>query len=523
MNEQKYKYAIYAIIGIITVVIGIQIYWNVLNYQNNKIRLVNDVQVSVDNAVNTYFAIEAEKNTLALETNEGFDIFNDGTLDSITERIDRRNGIASIDSVEKLSSDKVKVYQGKKADSAKRDMQLKNSGAGLNVIDTKYNEDGVEKGSTNLKIPDNAIEDLKAMAKDTSNLKLAPDINFLTSQIIITYTSDSIPLKIFDTIVRKELNRKSIKSSYGLKFINKDSSSSILNEKIVEKAELESRSESSFLPKGTSLLIYFDNPNQEVFYRSLTGILISIALILGVIGILIYLLKIINNQKQLAEMKNDLISNITHEFKTPIATVSAAVEGMKNFDALRNKEKTKNYLDISEVQLEKLNLMVEKLLETASFEKDHLKFQSEKIDLTELLQTCIRNHRMHLNEKTLELRHKSEVIHFTGDPFHLENAINNLIDNAIKYGGDIIHVVLHKDVGYINIEVLDNGTGLKQKDLELIFDKFYRVPKGDIHDVKGFGIGLYYTRKVIEKHGGTIDVKLQKNGTSFKINLPHGK
>ncbi|MFV8282099.1 sensor histidine kinase [Christiangramia marina] len=523
MNAQRYKYAIYAIIGIITVVISIQIYWNVLNYQNNKIQLVNDVQVSLDNAVNIYFADEAEKNTLALEPNEGFDIFEDETLDSITKRIDRSKSIAGIDSVENLSSDKVKIYQGKQADSAKQALELKNSGAGFNVNNTKYNEDGVVKGSTKLRIPEVTMEDLKAMDEDTSSIKSALDIDFLTSQIIITYTSDSIPLKVFDTIVKKELARKNIRSSYGLQFIKKDSTSSFVNKSLVANAELESRSESSFLPKGTSLLIYFDNPNQEVFLRSLTGIFISVVLILGVIGILFYLLKIINNQKQLAEMKNDLISNITHEFKTPIATVSAAVEGMKHFDALKNKEKTRNYLDISEVQLQRLNLMVEKLLETATLDKDHLQFQAEKIDLTRLIQNCVDNHRMHLKEKTLERRNKSGVIHFIGDPFHLENAINNLIDNAVKYGGDLIHVVLNKEANYINIEVLDNGNGLKQKDLDLIFDKFYRVPKGDIHDVKGFGIGLYYTRKVIEKHGGTIEVKLQKNGTSFKINLPDGK
>lgn len=525
MNSKKYNYAIYAIVFVIAVVIGIQVYWNIINYQNNRVQLINDVQVGVDNAVNTYFKNEAEKNTLALETTADFNIFEDSTLDSITRKIDEYGGIDQNDSLGKYASENLKIFQGKKGDSVKRASEIKTAGSGVNINKKRIDKDGRETGSSNYKFSDVTLDDLKQLKKtrrDSANEKDKLDVQFLTSQIVITITSDSIPLKELDTLVRKELLRKNIESNFGLKFIKKDSTNSYLNKPIVENAELQTQSESSFIPKGTSLYIYFDNPNREVFFRSFTGILISLALILGVVSILFYLLKIINNQKQLAEIKNDLINNITHEFKTPIATVAAAIEGMKNFDALDNKEKTRNYLDISEVQLTKLNIMVEKLLETASLEKDNLELSLEKFDLNKLIRSIVDNYKIQLNNKTLEYHSNLEFAEIQGDPFHLENAINNLIDNAIKYGGNRIDIRLVQHSSYIEIFVSDSGKSLTSKNSEKIFDKFYRVPKGDIHDIKGFGIGLYYTRKIIQKHGGKINVNLENNGTNFIIILPHG-
>jgi len=234
----------------------------------------------------------------------------------------------------------------------------------------------------------------------------------------------------------------------------------------------------------------------------------------------LFILKIIKHQKQLAEVKNDLISNITHEFKTPIATISVALESIKNFNVIDDKEKTKTYLDMSNNQLSKLNVMVEKLLETASLDSDSLKLIKEECNITELLKSIIDKHQIQSNGKTIDITSSKEVIAKV-DVFHFENAINNILDNAIKYGGEEINIRLNQNASAFTISISDNGNSLTKANKDRIFEKFYRVPKGNTHDVKGFGIGLYYAKKIIEKHNGSIQLDLKNNLTTFKISLPN--
>ena len=266
--------------------------------------------------------------------------------------------------------------------------------------------------------------------------------------------------------------------------------------------------------------IYYNDPTLEALKKSSTGILLSLLLCTTVIVSLFYLLKIIRKQKELAEIKNDLISNITHEFKTPIATISTAVEAIENFNVLEDTEKTKRYLLMSSAQLKKLHQMVEKLLETATLDSEKLILKKESVDLVGLISRIVKKYKI-LTEKNISL---SSNIHYriqSLDIFHVENAISNLIDNAIKYGGQQIEVNINSVLNYTVITVVDDGKGIEKNQQERVFDKFYRIPKGNRHDVKGFGIGLYYSKKIIEKHGGTIQLTSQTDTTIFKINLPN--
>jgi signal transduction histidine kinase len=289
----------------------------------------------------------------------------------------------------------------------------------------------------------------------------------------------------------------------------------------VDKSVLTTLSKSPFLPKGSILTIHFSNETKIILKRILSGILISLLLVLAVVSCLFYLLKIIKHQKQLAEVKNDLISNITHEFKTPIATISVALESIKNFNVIEDKEKTKTYLDMSNNQLSKLNIMVEKLLETATLDSDNLILNKEPINIVDLLTSIIAKHQIQIETKTINFITSDEEIIANVDVFHFENALNNIIDNAIKYGGKIISINLTSHKNAFEIAVSDNGNTITKANKDKIFEKFYRITKGNTHDVKGFGIGLYYTKKIIEKHQGTILLDLNKKQTTFKISLPN--
>jgi len=284
---------------------------------------------------------------------------------------------------------------------------------------------------------------------------------------------------------------------------------------------LHTFSKSTFLPENSSLSIVFTNETKAVLKRVMGGILISTLLVLAIISCLFYLLGIIKRQKQLAEVKNDLISNITHEFKTPIATIGVALESIKNFKVLDDKKKTENYLDMSSEQLSKLNIMVEKLLETATLDSENLNLNKEQANLNDLLNTVVSKHQLQNEEKNMSFIDSEAPIIANIDVFHFENAINNLVDNAVKYGGDTISLQLNQNNINTIISVSDNGDTLNKANKERIFEKFYRIPKGNTHDVKGFGIGLYYTKKIIEKHGGTIQLDLKNKLTTFNISIPN--
>jgi len=498
MNDKRYQWILYTIVFVILGTIGIQVYWNYKNYLVNKQQLINDVQHSLDNAVETYFAHLAENNTIAFafDTHEPNFIEHD-KLDSIMHKIEISSKcLKSFDSIDIELFDGAKVYKGVEKDSFLLSMR-----------------DSLKQ------FPHNR---LKAIFRDL-HIDSTSQSHFrtLTSKVIFSMTNDTLRLKTIDSLFNAELSRKEIAISYGFSYRNIEDEMLFYNPDIVKTATLKTSTRSPFLGNKGVLTVHFSNATKIILKRILTGILISTLLVLAVIGCLFYLLKIIKHQKQLAEVKNDLISNITHEFKTPIATISVALESIKNFNVIDDKEKTKTYLDMSSSQLSKLNVMVEKLLETATLDSDSLELNKEPINLVDLLNSIIDKHKIQTETKTISFNSTKEVM-ANIDVFHFENVINNIIDNAIKYGGEIISINLKKHNNQIEISISDNGNSLTKTNKDKIFEKFYRVSKGNTHDIKGFGIGLYYTKKIVEKHGGTIHLELKDNLTNFKVSLPNG-
>ncbi|HET8736476.1 MAG TPA: ATP-binding protein, partial [Pricia sp.] len=342
-----------------------------------------------------------------------------------------------------------------------------------------------------------------------------------TTKILLSIKVDTLDTKRFDKILRRELDHKELDVSYAVEFKNGVDIPQAIHPEIKRSSTNITCSNNSLLPDGSSLCLYFTNNTIIVLKRNLVGILLSTLLVGSVIACLLFLLKIINRQKQLAEIKNDLIGNITHEFKTPIATIGVALEGIQNFNTANDPQKTKKYVQTSNEQLGKLNLMVEKLLETATLDGDLLSLKKEEIKLIEIVQNLIERHRALAPEKDFEFLALRENICVKADALHLENALNNILDNAVKYGGDRITTTITTANNKVLISIKDDGKNLTTAQAKQIFEKFYRVPKGNQHDVKGFGIGLYYTKKIIEGHNGSIEVIL-KDSTNFKITLSHG-
>ena len=267
----------------------------------------------------------------------------------------------------------------------------------------------------------------------------------------------------------------------------------------------------------------FSSPFRHILGKMTWTLLSSAVLLLFTVLCFLYMLRTILKQKKLSEVRNDFINNMTHELKTPIATVSAAVEAMQNFNALNDTRKTENYLRISRQELQRLSDLVEKVLHIAAEEKEELELFREETDINELVGSIIANHRLKANKKvdfTYTILANPVV---NVDKTHLSNAINNLVDNAIKYSGEPVEITIQvaRQQDRLKIMVKDNGIGIPGNYQESIFEKFFRVPTGNIHNVKGFGLGLSYVKKIVEKHGGTIRVKSEpEKGSEFHLEIP---
>ncbi|MCZ2458344.1 MAG: HAMP domain-containing histidine kinase [Chitinophagales bacterium] len=229
-------------------------------------------------------------------------------------------------------------------------------------------------------------------------------------------------------------------------------------------------------------------------------------------------------QKKLALLKNEFISNITHELKTPIATVGVAIEALKNFNAIQDPQRTREYLDISSNELQRLSLLVDKVLKLSMFEKKEIELKYETVNLKEIVDEVVSSMRLQLEKYHAGCTITADGdLHLKGDRLHLLSVVFNLLDNALKYSKDdpSIKVEMKGDETNVVLSVSDNGIGIQQEYKDKVFEKFFRVPTGDKHDAKGYGLGLSYVAQVVQKHRGTIHVESQPEaGSKFIITLP---
>ncbi|MDP5093630.1 MAG: HAMP domain-containing histidine kinase [Polaribacter sp.] len=522
MNTKKYQLIFYFITATIVATIAVQFFWNFKNYEENKVRVANEIQLSLDNAIEEYYAKLAKTEyTTILNFNNSSEEASQGKFPKLDSLFKNSVGLKKFKNASK--KDTLKIKPSFEITSISIETPGKQS--------IRNQKDSIAKllEEINKPIDDISPEQIKEIRiekkKDLqifSGKKMADSLKLIKSlqPIFISFSTNEIDYKQLDSLVKNQLHQKNIPIEFSFNHYKKDtifysSKDSILNTSF-EKSVF---SKSTFLKDNEGFELRYNNIDFEALKRSSSGILLSFILSLLIISCLFYLLKIIKQQKELASIKNDLISNITHEFKTPIATISTAIEAIENFNVLDDKEKTKKYLSVSNIQLKKLHQMVEKLLETATLDSEQLYLKKEPIETVELVKKIVAKHQLLCATKSIRFQSNSETIFLNVDAFHFENVISNLIDNAVKYGGNSIDIHLKSDAKFTEISISDNGEGIEKAHQEKIFDQFYRVPKGNTHDVKGFGIGLYYCKKIIEKHQGTIGVNSTKNQTIFKIQL----
>jgi two-component system, OmpR family, phosphate regulon sensor histidine kinase PhoR len=262
-----------------------------------------------------------------------------------------------------------------------------------------------------------------------------------------------------------------------------------------------------------------------VMKRMVSPILFSLFLVGVTILSFVLLYRNILKQKRLTALKNDFISNITHELKTPIATVGVAIEALQNFNAINDPQRTKEYLDISKNELQRLSLLVDKVLKLSMFENKEVQLKHESFNVKNIIDEVTGSMKLQMEKQgaRCEVLTEGNDFSISADKLHITSVVYNLVDNALKYSpvSPAIKIVV-KDAGnYITMVVADNGIGIAPEYKDKVFDKFFRVPAGDTHNVKGYGLGLSYVSYIVEKHNGKISVESEPGkGSVFTITLP---
>lgn len=271
--------------------------------------------------------------------------------------------------------------------------------------------------------------------------------------------------------------------------------------------------------------VYFPDRLSKVlgqmdFWIFSTILLLVISLFFG------YTISVILKQKRLSEVKNDFINNMTHELKTPISTIALSSKVLLSKDIHEKPERLRNYAEIIDKENARLQLHVEKVLQIASLEKDKVDISQHTVNIHQLINDAINVISLGVDERNgnLSANLNAKNILVKGDEVHLANVFTNILDNACKYSVDApkIEVSTKNKDSNIIVEVKDQGIGIDKKSQSQIFEKFYRVPKGNVHDVKGFGLGLHYVKVIMDYHHGKVEVESEiGKGTLIRLILPN--
>jgi len=349
---------------------------------------------------------------------------------------------------------------------------------------------------------------------------------------------DRLEIEMLDTLIKTEILEKGLDKDYEYAIIDtrQDTifrSSEGFVEEYKPKAFKASLFPDALVDEPIYLYLYLPGMN-TVIYKSISYMLLgSILFTLIIIVIFFVTARITFKQKKLSEIKSDFINNMTHEFKTPIATISLAADSIVNPKIISDEEKVGDYIKIIKEENRRMNNQVESVLQISLLEREKFKVDLQEFDLHELIEKAIKNIELKIKEKsgTLKVSLEAENPFALVDETHFLNIIHNLLDNAIKYSTDLLAIALktQNQNGKILISVEDFGIGIRNEDLVRIFDKFYRVSTGNVHNVKGFGLGLSYVKAIVNQFNGNISAtSVFGKGSSFVINLPvipvnHGK
>ncbi len=354
---------------------------------------------------------------------------------------------------------------------------------------------------------------------------------------------DRLPdINVLEKIIRQELRNKGINLDYkyGV-YSNKGQGFTIKNGHYLindfggtgvamgDEQLLNTNYRTALFTYGTRspgfLSIYFPNLTSAIWKSAWQTMLAALVFTAIILFCFLYTVQVVFRQKKIGEMKTDFINNMTHEFKTPIATISLAADSITSPMISGNTDKVNRFAGIIKQENKRMLNQVEKVLQMAQIDKENFKLNITTIDLNEVILQAVQHTNLQVEPKggKVKANLQADKVTIQGDQTHISNIIHNLLDNANKYSPETPQILVstRNTATGIEISIKDNGIGMSKDALKHIFDKFYRVHTGNIHDVKGFGLGLSYVKVIVTAHNGSIDVKSELGkGSTFILHLP---
>lgn len=360
-------------------------------------------------------------------------------------------------------------------------------------------------------------------------------INNLVNELALISVSKNINNRVsynqIDSMLHAELFANGIQTDYIYDILDVESNSlSIWNENV--KAETIRNSPyqynlypNEFYVQSDKLLLYFPNQINYLLKNSFKVLAVSVLLIIILITLFYYSLSTIYKQKRLSQIKNDFINNMTHELKTPISTISLACEALDDQSLQIERSQQKMYVGMINDENKRLSLLVDNVLKSAIWDSSNLKLNKEPLDIHTLIEKVAKSFKIQVKKKNgkIHLDLNATTSTFDFDTVHMSNVIYNLLDNANKYSKDTPNILLQtkNTEGELIVSVKDNGIGIPKEHQNKIFDKFYRISTGNVHDVKGFGLGLSYVKRIIDNHHGKIWLEsVVGSGTTISFSIP---
>jgi two-component system, OmpR family, phosphate regulon sensor histidine kinase PhoR len=376
-----------------------------------------------------------------------------------------------------------------------------------------------------------ALRDVARQLYDINDtpLPLINPVAQLTQNYFVVSINGHINPNTLEPLLKGELEKRGVQSDFEYGIYDCQSEKMVYGNYIhLEKGYMATNAPQRILPKWENQPYYFGVmfPNKNSTLVGQMGIWIFSSLVLLlVIAFFVFAMWVILQQKRLSEVQKDFINNMTHEFKTPISTISISAGVLKQPNIIENPKRLANYANIIHNEATRLKEQVERVLQMATIDEDTLKMRAEQVNIHEIIATTVENMDALLNSCEGQITTNFEAEHYIikGDMLHLTNILFNILDNAIKYCEEAPNISIktintpHK----IIITITDNGIGIAKDHIRKVFDKFYRVPTGNIHDVKGFGLGLNYVKVVVNAHKGSVKLESKIDvGSTVTITLP---
>jgi two-component system phosphate regulon sensor histidine kinase PhoR len=374
---------------------------------------------------------------------------------------------------------------------------------------------------------------LKTVAEklSTYNQTILPNenpVNQLSSNYFVVNVNSVIDANILDYYLKTEFDKLNIKTDYEYAIYDCHNDKMVYGNYVHAGGKEKPIKPTTNMPKYDEYIYYFgiNFPSKTTYLSGDMAIWMIFSVILLVSVIFFgYAIFIILQQKRLSELQKDFINNMTHEFKTPISSINISADVISNPDIIKNPERLKNYGAIIKQENSRLNKQVEKVLQIAKIETSGFELKMEEVDLHEIIGNVMSNCNTNNDHKDARITANlvKEDLFILADRLHITNILHNLLDNAIKYAdkqpGIIISTV--KSGKKIIIGIEDNGPGISREYQKKVFQKFFRIPTGNVHNVKGFGLGLYYVRNICRVHHWTISLESETGkGSKFIIEIP---